>query len=112
MTAWVTPDDARLLWADAPMDDDLLASWLESSQEACEVYAPALGPTDPVPVRYVQACVLQARETYEAGQRDSADVVGFGDTGLAIRVRPLGPTVRQLLRPRAAVPRIGTLGQS
>lgn len=111
MTAWVDVAYARSLWADAPMDDDLLEDWLAGAQESCETYAPATIP-DPVPTRYKQAVVLQARETYEAASRDSADVIGFGDTGLAIRVRPLGPTVRQLLRPRTAVPRFGTVGQS
>jgi hypothetical protein len=105
VTAWVDVTYARSLWADAPMDDALLTEELAGAQEACEAYAPATLP-DPIPTRYKQAVILQCRETYEAAQRDSADVIGFGDTGIAVRVRPLGPTVRQLLRPRRGMPSV------
>lgn len=106
MTVWATPTDARNLWQAAPLDDDLLTEWLAGAQEECEVFAPALGVSDPVPVRYTQAVVLRAREVYEAGQRDG-DVIGFEPTGYAVRVRPLSGTVKQLLRPRRGVPRVG-----
>lgn len=111
MTAWVDLIEARARWADAPMDDDLLTAYLAGAQEVCETYAPATVP-DPLPERYKTAVVIRAREDYEAALRDSADVVGFADTGYAIRVRPLSGTVKQLLRPRSPVPRFGTLGAS
>lgn len=111
MTEWVDVTYARSLWADAPLDDDLLESWLAGAQVSAEAYAPALPDDavipDDVPETYKQAVVLQAREVYEAAQRDSADVLGFSDSGYAVRVRPLGTTIRQLLRPRRAVPRVG-----
>lgn len=106
MTTWATTDDARDLWSGAPMDDDLLESWLAGAQTSCEAYAPALADTDPVPVNYTQAVVLQAREVYEAGSRDG-DVIGFEPTGYALRARPLSSTVKQLLRPKRGVPRVG-----
>lgn len=111
MTTWATRDDARDIWPDAPVDDDLLDVMLASAHEVVEAYAPALGVGDPVPYRYTQAEVLQAIEHYQATQRNG-DVLGFGESGFAVRVRPLSASVKALLRPRRAVPRIGTLGQS
>lgn len=106
MTTWATPTDARNLWQGAPLDDDLLTEWLAGAQTSCEAYAPALLDADPVPPNYTQAVVLQARAVYEAANRDG-DVIGFEPTGYAIRVRPLDGTVKQLLRPRRGVPRVG-----
>jgi hypothetical protein len=107
MTAWVSDlDDARALWPAAPLDDDLLEGLLTAAQEVCESYAPALADPLDVPDRYVQAVILQSQEVWNAAQREG-DVVGFGDSGYAIRVRPLSTTVKALLRPRAAVPRVG-----
>lgn len=103
MAAWADIEFARLVWADAPLDDALLQSLLDSAQESCEAYAPA--STDPVPDRYSQAVVLQAQEVYNATSRDG-DVIGFSDSGYAVRVRPLSTTVKALLRPRTAVPKV------
>jgi hypothetical protein len=111
MTNWATRDDARDIWPDAPVDDNLLDAMLTSAHEVVEAYAPVLGVADPVPYRYVQAEVLQAIEHYQASQRNG-DVLGFGDSGFAIRVRPLSTSVKSLLRPRRVRPAIGTLGQS
>lgn len=110
MTNWATLDDARDIWPDAPVDDDLLTDMLTSAHEVVAAYAPVLADAAPVPFRYVQAEVLQAIEHYQATQRNG-DVLGFSDTGYAVRVRPLTATVKTLLRPRRAVPSLGTLGQ-
>lgn len=107
---WATRDDARALWPDAPVQDDLLDDLLESANEVCAAYAPVLAVGDPVPFRYVQAEVLQAIEHFQATQRNG-DVLGFGDSGYAIRVRPLSASVKNLLRPRRARARLGKLGQ-
>ena len=111
MANWATTDDARDLWADAPIEDELLDRLLTSAHEVCAAYAPALADGDPVPTRYVEAEVLQAIEHYQATLRNG-DVLGFGDTGYAVRVRPLSASVKSLLRPRRAVPRMGTLGRT
>lgn len=111
MANWATAEDARDLWPDAPVDDALLDAMLTSAHEVVVAYAPVLAPTDPVPYRYVQAEVLQAIEHYQATQRNG-DVLGYGDSGYAIRVRPMTATVKGLLRPRSARPRLGTLGQA
>jgi hypothetical protein len=106
MANWATIDDARDLWPDAPIDDALLQAMLDSAHEVLEVYAPVVTT---VPRRYVMAEVLQAIEHYQATQRNG-DVLGYGDSGYAIRVRPMTATVKALLRPRKGKPAIGTLG--
>lgn len=111
MANWATRDDARDLWADAPIDDALLDSLLDSAHEVVVIYAPTLAVGDPVPRRYVIAEVLQAIEHFQATSRNG-DVLGYGDSGYAIRVRPMTATVKQMLRPRRAKPAIGTLGQT
>lgn len=108
---WATREDARELWPDAPVDDALLDDMLGSAHEIVAAYAPALAVGDPVPYRYVQAEVLQAIEHFQATQRNG-DVLGFGDSGYAVRVRPLTASVKNLLRPRRARARLGKLGQS
>lgn len=65
----------------------------------------SLGITRLVPARYTLATVMQAREIYSAGQRDSGDVIGFGD--YAIRARPLTAAIKQLLRPQRGRPAVG-----
>lgn len=103
MVAWADSADAQMLWGDAlEMDPALLQHLLDVSQELCEAYAPALVEGAPVPARYKQAVVQQARETWSNAQRDG-DVLGF-DGEYAIRVRPLADSVKQLLRPARAVP--------
>lgn len=107
MAAWATIDDARTLWADAPLDDALLNAYLDAAQETCEEYAPTLSDGVPVPERYTVAVVLQAQEVWGSTQRESLDVIGLGEAGYAIRVRPLSTTVRALLRAHRAVPEVG-----
>lgn len=58
-----------------------------------------------VPMDYMLATVLQAREAHNAAQRGEQDIIGVGD--YAIRARPLTAAVKQLLRPQAGVPVVG-----
>jgi len=107
MSTWCTPEQARELWADAPLDDAALTALLGAAQEICEAYAPALVEGDVVPHRYTEAVAMQAQDTWNAFQRDTGDVIGFADSGYAIRVRPLSGPVKALLRPHRAVPVTG-----
>lgn len=107
---WATLEDVRLRWADAPLDDELLAEMLLAAHEQLLEYAPALPvPVPPevlvIPQRYIEAECLQVRALGQAQDRDG-DVIGFGD-GFAVRVRPLGAEVRSLLRPKRGTPVIG-----
>lgn len=104
MTAWATPAEAKVHWADAAaLEPERLEELLEVAEEQCRQYAPA--HAEPVPARYKLAVVYQAREVYTASQRDEADVIGIGD--YAIRARPLTSAVKQLLRPQRGVPGVG-----
>lgn len=96
---WAEVTDVRDRWADAPLDDDLLGSLLDAAHEQLVAYAPVLPEDAAVPARYLEAEVLQVRALWQAQERDG-DVLGFGEAGYAVRVRPLGQDVRSLLRPR------------
>lgn len=105
---WATRDEARAIWPDAPTggpeEDDLLDRLLKASQEVCEVYAPTPDTTvtpNP-PQRYTEAVVQQARAIWSNMERDG-DVIGFGDD-YAVRVRPIEPSVKILLRPATGKP--------
>lgn len=105
-----TLDDARAQWADAvTLSDELLGDLLDVAWERCELFLPAelvtaYGDGGDAPKRWVQAVVLDARDTWQAFRRDG-DVIGF-DT-YAVRVRPLSDTVAGMLRPRRGVPMVG-----
>lgn len=101
VTGWLTLEQARALWADAPLDDVLLYQILETAKTQCIAYAPALGLTEPIPANYVQAQALQARAIYQsliANQQDNVGVEGF-----QVRVFPLDFTIRAMLRPKRAI---------
>jgi hypothetical protein len=109
LIGWVdTVADAELivdLWPDAAqLGEASLARLLGASYDQCRQYAPALAVGAPVPDGWPIAQVYQADELFNASRREG-DVIGFDDT-TQIRVRPLGTTVKSLLRPRGAVPRL------
>lgn len=100
-TGWLTLEQARSQWADAPMDDIFLWQILESAKNACVSYAPVLAVGAQVPLYYVQAQLMQARAIYQsviANQQDNVGVEGF-----TVRVFPLDFTIRALLRPKRAI---------
>jgi len=105
---WASPEEARAIWPDAPTgspdEDALLDRLLDAAQEVCEAYAPTLNTTngDPVPARYREAVIQQARAIWSNMERDG-DVIGFGED-YAVRVRPLEPSVKLLLRPQTGKP--------
>lgn len=99
LDGWLTLEQARALWADAPLDDVLLYQILETAKAQCIAYAPTF--TGAVPLQYVQAQGLQARAIYQsliANQQDNVGVDGF-----QVRVFPLDFTIRAMLRPKRAV---------
>ncbi|WP_026874289.1 head-tail connector protein [Jiangella gansuensis] len=110
MAEWATPEQARDSWSDAPDDPALLGRLLNAAQEMCELYAPALATGEPVPARYTEAVILQAREVWQAMDRDG-DVLGF-DGEYAVRVRPLSASVKSLLRPPRGRPSFGSWGST
>lgn len=108
MANWATPDEARAIWPDAPTggseEDDILDRLLDAAQEVCEAYAPPRPNQGQgnVPARYREAVIQQARAIWTNFERDG-DVLGFGED-FAVRVRPLEPSVKILLRPQKGRP--------
>lgn len=102
MNLWADLDDARTLWAGAPDDDALLQLLLDAAFESCEAYAPVLAVGDPVPFRYTEAVVYQARDDWTNGTSPNVDL-----DGVAVPQRPMSPKVKALLRPKPGVPAVG-----
>lgn len=104
---WATLANARSTWIDSrAVDDAVLYELLQVARSQVIEYAPVLGETDPVPLAYRQAQILQARNIYNATIVDA----GTGDIGtdtFTIRPFPLDWQVKQLLRPRRGVPVVG-----
>lgn len=98
---WLTLEQARGQWADAPLDDVFLFQLLDTAKEQCIDYAPALTAGQPVPARYVQAQLTQARALYQSTIANQADNVGI--EGFAVRVFPLDFTIRAMLRPKKSI---------
>lgn len=106
--AWVTLDEVRAQFPDAPLDDDVLTMMVNTAHEQVSTYAPPLpviDPPAPAPDNYRQAEIHQVIALWQNGQRDG-DVIGFGD-GFAVRARPLSAGIKAMLRPPAPVPRLG-----
>ena len=107
LIGWVDTDSEELgeLWPDSgQLGEETLARLLTAAYEQCLAYAPTLPDLDPIPEGWPVAQIYQADELWSASRREG-DVIGFSDTTV-IRVRPLGNTVKSLLRPRPAVPRL------
>lgn len=99
--SWLSLEQARAQWADAPLDDIFLFQILDSAKVQCIEYAPALAANAVIPLNYLQAQVMQARALYQsviANQNDNVGIEGF-----AVRVFPLDFTIRALLRPKKAI---------
>lgn len=96
---WLTLDQTRLEWVDAPGEDVTLYSLLHSARVACEEFAPVV---DVVPEHYRRAQLLQAIGVWNSSRATSADRLGAGE--FSVTVFPLDWNVKQLLRPKAGLP--------
>ena len=109
MTIWHDIESARDEWIDAPMDDDVLEELLTVAQQQVVAYAPALpepaeGEEQDIPSNYRYAQLQQAKNLFNAGRVDSTG--GVGESDFVARPFPLDWVIRQILRPRRAVPRV------
>lgn len=101
---WVSIEQAREDWQDAPSSDAQVFVLLESAKLSCIPYAPALPAGAPVPANYVQAQLMQARNIWNSTKSDPGDMVGAD--GFAVRVYELDRPIKGLLRPKRGRPRI------
>lgn len=110
--SWADVPFARLTWPDAPSVDSTVELYLDIAHGPVAAYAPAPAvegdpPVEVIPDSWKYAEIVHARDLFAAARRDG-DVLGFDDGGAALRVRPLSPVVKALLRP--STPGSGLVG--
>ncbi len=101
---WLSLEDARQDWADAPTSDATTYRILESAKVSCINYAPKSKLIDGVPGHFVQAQLMQARAVWQATKTGDEDQLGAD--GLTVRVYPLDLNVKAQLRPKRGTPAI------
>jgi hypothetical protein len=109
MGTWHDVESARDQWIDADLDDDVLEELLEVAKQQVIAYAPALpepaeGEELDVPVNYRYGQLEQAKNLWNAARVDASG--GDGDGTFVMRPHPLDWIIKQILRPRRAVPRV------
>jgi hypothetical protein len=104
-TDWLTIEDARDQWRDAPVSDVELYELLEASRVQCVAFAPSQAVGVPVPIHFRRAQLLQARNSWNAGKVDPSGQVGAD--GFQITIFPMDWAVKALLRPKVGKPVIG-----
>lgn len=94
------------VWAEAAdIPTDLLTDLLFIARDSVVAFAPALPedtPSGKCPVAYRHAQFMQTRNLWNATEVDSGG--GFGDGEYTIRPMPLDWIIKQILRPKTAVP--------
>ena len=103
---WHTLDSARDEWTDAPTTDASLWTVLEIAKEQVIEFGPLIPEGDLPPTRFVQAQLMQARNTWNAVVVDPSNGQ-IGDDSFQIRPFPLDWSVKNVIRPKKAVPWVG-----
>jgi hypothetical protein len=123
MAGWITIDEARDWWRDAPADDDYLQMLLDMAQQQVLDYGPqriadaiagisgivqdgglVVEPVPgEVPNNYRLAQLSQARNIWNGVKQDPA-YQGIGDEPFAFAPVDLTPKVQKMIRPRRAKP--------
>jgi hypothetical protein len=102
ISGWHTLASAREQWTDAPYEDVQLYELLDIAGGQCVAFAPALLLGAAVPKDHRLAQLMQARNLWNASKvSPSGDL---GDGTYVITPKPLDWHVKQLLRPKRAVP--------
>lgn len=100
------PDTGSLIWPEAAdIPRSLLSDLLFIARDSVEAFAPALPADTPAgkcPVAYRHAQLMQTRNLWNATEVDSSG--GFGGEDYTIRPMPLDWIIKQILRPKTAVP--------
>lgn len=107
MATWHTPETARLWLAGTDLDDALLEVLLEVAKSEVLAFAPALAEADAntPPVSYVYAQIQHAQNKLNASRVGPGGDVGDGT--FALSPFPLDWSIRQTLRPKRGIPRVG-----
>lgn len=99
---WITLEEAREAWADAPLDDADLSRFLEAAEAQCVAYMPATDELWEPEARHIQALLLQARALWRSAKAGSGDTIG--PDGFTVTVFPMDWNVKNLLRPKRGKP--------
>lgn len=102
---WHTLESARDEWIQAPSHDLQLHALLANARRQVIEYAPVLTEGAAVPLNYRSAQLAQARNIWNAGAVSPSGELG--EDSFVIRPHPLDWMIKQLLRPRTAIPVIG-----
>lgn len=104
-TDWLTSDEVRDLWPDAPDNDVALDLIVETARIQCREYAEPLKDGADVPPTHRQAQLAQARAIWNLTQTSPQDeTIGFGDQ--SVRVYPMSSAIKRMLRPPRGKPGI------
>lgn len=109
MAEWLTVEEARDMWRDAPYDDDELNLYLDVAKLQVIEYGPASTAAaiqeDPTTVSdsYRLGQLMQARNLWNAAKMDPNANIG-ADQGFSFQPFPLDWTVKQLIRPKTGKP--------
>jgi hypothetical protein len=109
MAEWMTPDEVRERWRDAPANEDYLLEVMDTAKVQVLTYGPAAIAVaiaaDPaaVPESYRLAHLVQTRNLWNAVKSDPMNQ-GIGDEGFIIRPFPMDWTVKNMVRPLSAKP--------
>jgi hypothetical protein len=101
---WHSLESARYYWADAPWQDTILTDLLDIAKYQCTEYVGSTTALTYLP-RAVRrsAQLMQARNLWNASKVDPG-TGGFGEDTFVIRPFPMDWVVKNLLRPKRAIP--------
>jgi hypothetical protein len=105
MDGWLTLEQTRQQWQDAPVSDLALYALLESARAQCTAYARNLHDGEAVPISWRQAQLKQTRALYMSDIANQNDSVGVD--GYQVRIFPLDWNIKALLRTKAGLPVVG-----
>jgi hypothetical protein len=109
MAGWMTPDEVRTRWRDAPADDAYLQEVMDVAQAQVLDYGPQVtadliaADANAVPTNYRLAAFTQTKNIWNAVKSDPSSQ-GIGDEGFIIRPFPMDWTVKNMVRPLRAKP--------
>lgn len=104
MATLYSESEARTRWGVGAPTEATLTQLLAVSWAQCSAYAPVADPAD-VPVGHREAHFQQARNIFNASKNGPSGTSGPDE--FMFSPHPLDWHVKQLLRPRRAVPKVG-----
>lgn len=103
-TGWNTLAMARTVWRDLPTDPRVAYELLAVAKRDVLAFAPALPEGAPIPENYRTAQWMHARDIATSGiATPSGDI---GAPGFATTPYPMDWMIRQVLRPKRAIPKV------